>query len=88
MNIQNISKKEKEVVVTLSADELVKICNIFHGATAEKEKEPNDLYHTLYSELMIARELCQYGHIDNFAMSQIIECRNRCNGGSKNMKQQ
>ena len=73
MNIQSISKKDREVTVTLSADELVKICNLLYS-TADNEK--NDLYYNLYSEMMIARDMCQYGHIDNFCLENIVKCRN------------
>lgn len=38
MNIQSISKKDREVTVTLSADELVKICNLLYS-TADNEKK-------------------------------------------------
>lgn len=75
MNIQNISKKDRAVEIKLSADELVKICNIFYQTEGRKK---DDLYHKLYSELMIARDLCQYGHIDNFCLSEIVKNRNSC----------
>ena len=58
MNIQNISKKDREVLVTLSADELVKLCNILH----ETDNSKDELQQQLHSELIIARDLCQYGH--------------------------
>lgn len=74
MDIQNISKKDREVTISLSADELVKICNTFY----QTEERKDDLYHKLYSELMIARDLCQYGHIDNFCLSRIVKNRNSC----------
>ncbi len=72
MNIQNISKKDSEVTVSLSADELVKICNVLYNT---KEDDKNELYYKLYSEMMIARDMCQYGHIDNFCLSRIVSCR-------------
>ena len=31
---------------------------------------------TVISEMIIANDLCQYGHLDNFALSQIIKKRN------------
>lgn len=73
MNIQNISKKDREVTVELSADELVKLCNVLYST---EEKNKNELYYQLYSELMMARDLCQYGHVDNFCLGNIVECRN------------
>ena len=87
MNIQNISKKDREVEIKLSVDELVKICNTFY----QTEERKDDLYHKLYSELMIARDLCLYGHIDNFCLSEIVKNRNSCgngmNGGVLSQKQ-
>ena len=74
MNILNISKKDREVTVTLSSDELVKICNVFYNA----ETNRNDLFYQLYSDMMVARNLSQYGHIDSFCLRKIVECRNKC----------
>lgn len=73
MNILNISKKDTEATVILSSDELVKLCNVLYGANEENKDE---LYYRLYNELMIARDLSQYGHIDNFCLGNIIKCRN------------
>lgn len=72
MDIESISKSKREVVVTLDADELVKICNIFYQAQSE---EKNEKYDKLYSEMMLARDLCQYGHVDDFCLGKIIEHR-------------
>lgn len=74
MDIQNISKESRECTIKLSVDELVMICNSFHHA--EKNYEHSDLFHNLFSEMIIANNLCQYGHLDNFALSQIIKKRN------------
>ena len=41
--------------------------------TADEQKDTT--YWNLYNELMIACDLCQYGHIDNFCFSQIVKCR-------------
>lgn len=73
MDILNISKENREVTMTLSADELVKICNIFYAA---QDKDKTDTYYSLYGDMMLARDLCQYGHIDNFCLSNIAKCRN------------
>ena len=77
MDIQNISKKDREVTVTLSADELVKICNVLYGTSDENK---NNLYYKLYSEMMIARDMCQYGHVDDFCLERIVKCRNNIDG--------
>lgn len=75
MDIENLSKSKREIVVTLDADELVKICNMFCRAQGEKDDKYNEKYDKLYSEMMLARDLCQYGHIDDFCLEKIIEHR-------------
>ena len=74
MNIQEISKSNREVTVTLSADELIKLCNALFGADKEHK---TDSYNQLHSELIIARDLCQYGSIDNFSLSCIVDYRSQ-----------
>lgn len=73
MNILNISKEDKEVVVTLDADELVRLCNVLYA----QEKYDDNLHYTLYGNLMMARDLCQYGHIDGFCFERIAKCRSK-----------
>lgn len=74
MNIQNISKKKRNVIVELEADDLVMICNaLYSQLEEEKNREP---FLQLYSDMMMVRDLCQYGHIDNFCLSNIVKCRN------------
>ena len=74
MNILEISKPKREVTVTLSSDELVKLCNIMH----ESQKPKNSMCERLYSDLILARDLSQYGLVDNFSLSRIVEHRNNC----------
>lgn len=78
MNIQNISKKDKNVTIELSADELVTICNVLALSTELKNKEN---YLQLYSDMALARDLCQYGHVDNFCLTDIVHCRNKIGNG-------
>lgn len=73
MEIMNISKKDKEVVLTLNTDELVRLCNVLYA----QEKYDDNLHYKLYGDLMIARDLCQYGHIDGFCFERIAECRSK-----------
>ena len=77
MNIQSISKEKRQVIVCLDADELVKICNVFYETqkAREKEKRKDKLYYKLYSDMMLARDLSQYGHIDSFCLGQIVKHR-------------
>lgn len=74
MDIQSVSKENRECTIKLSADELSLICNSFYYAG--KDCGGGNLFHKLYSEMIAANNLCQYGHIDNFALSEIIKHRN------------
>lgn len=73
MNIQNISKNDREVTVTLSSDELVKLCNVLYYA--RDKYDGDNLYHEIKSDLMIARDISQYGNIDDTTLSKIIKER-------------
>lgn len=55
MNIQSISKENANANVTLSASELVLICNMFHEQLAKEKSNPKFL--ELYGDLMLA-EIC------------------------------
>lgn len=77
MNIQSISKENREVTVKLSADDLVIICNALYAQSSEKKD--ND-FMQLYSDMMMAKDLCQYGHIDNFCLHNIVKCRSELRG--------
>lgn len=81
MTIQTISKEDKNVTVELSADDLVMICNALYLHSKEqdlqsKEQKTNDHFLQLYSDMMIALDLCQYGHVDNFCLRNVVACRN------------
>ena len=54
MHIEKLSVKDREVTVRLSADEIVKLCNSLHYAP---EKQQNDIYHKLYSDLLLVRDI-------------------------------
>ena len=73
MNIQNISKNDRDVTVTLSSDELVKLCNVLYHA--RDKYDGDNLYHEIKSYLMIARDISQYGNIDDTTLSKIIKER-------------
>lgn len=66
MNIENISKEKGEVLVRLSKDDLVGICNALYRQTEEQENKENILQ--LYSDMMMARDLCQYARAKMFDM--------------------
>lgn len=72
MNIQSISKNEK-VTIDLSPDDLVIICNAMYCQPDEVKNKKS--FCTIYSDMMMARDLCQYGHIDDFCLQNIVKCR-------------
>lgn len=74
MEIMQLSKEKKEATIRLSADELVKLTNVLYHAT---EEDKNNLYYQVHSDLLMARDLCQYGHIDKFCLSEINKCRDQ-----------
>lgn len=79
MNIQSISKEKREVIVRLDADELVMLGNIMHLAfTHNNQTKPSNAEKlaSLYADIILARDLCQYGHLDNFSLSSIVRNRN------------
>lgn len=79
MNIQSISKEKREVTVCLNADELVMLGNIMHlTSTHANQKNPSNTEKlaSLYADIILARDLCQYGHLDNFSLSSIVRNRN------------
>lgn len=84
MNIQKISKKKREVVVSLSADELVKICNALYNV---EDSHKNELYYKLYSEMMISRDMCQYGHIDDSCLEQVTKAREKAKEKAEEKKE-
>lgn len=74
MRINSIDSVSREVTVTLNADELVKICNCMYGTSSENR---NNTFHKLYGDMMLIRDLCQYGHIDNWCLGRIVDCRKK-----------
>ena len=79
MNIQSISKERRTVTLELDADDLVRICNAPPPQfESEKDKEK---FLELYSDMMMVRDLCQYGHVDNFCLQNIVKCRNGIGNG-------
>lgn len=78
MNIQTISKEKKEVIVELTADDLIIICNALYAQSGEERN--NNYFMQLYSDMMMVRNLCQYGHVDNFCLHNIVKCRSELRG--------
>lgn len=78
MNIQTISKEKREVMVELTANDLAIICNALYAQLGEKKH--SDTFMQLYSDMMMARDLCQYGHVDDFCLHNIVKCRSELKG--------
>jgi hypothetical protein len=57
VEIESILKQQREVNVSLSADDLVIICNALYSQLGEKKDNENFLQ--LYSDMMIATVLMQ-----------------------------
>lgn len=75
MDILSISKDKNESLIRLDSTELVALCNVLYQAT--KNNNANATVYQLYGNLMIARDLSQYGHIDGFCFDNIAKCREK-----------
>jgi len=79
MNILSVSKIKNEAIISLDSTELVMLCNILYQAA----KDPNTkaTCHKMHYGLMIARDLSQYGNIDDFCLNSMIKCRDKIING-------
>lgn len=76
MNIKNITKSTNQVNMTLEKDELVMLCNVMYRAKEDGVDEiKSALFHKLYADLIMVTNLCQYGHVDDFAFNLIMDER-------------
>lgn len=78
MNMLTISKEKREVMVKLTVDDLIIICNALYAQSGEERN--NSYFMQLYSDMMMARDLCQYGHVDDFCLHNIVKCRSELKG--------
>lgn len=76
MVIKEMSKEKREVTVELTADELVLLENALYQQYKIKNDKNKENLLKLYSDVITAENLCQYGHIDNFALHNIVKLRN------------
>ena len=76
MTIVSVSKEKREATITLGASELVELCNALFLTKEYREKE---VFYHMYGNLMMVRDLSQYGHIDGFSFNSIAECREKAN---------
>ena len=76
MNIKNITKSTNQVNMTLEKDELVMLCNVMYRAKeAGVDEIKSALFHKVYADLIMVTNLCQYGHVDDFAFNLIMDER-------------
>lgn len=76
MNIKNITKSTNQVNMTLEKDELVMLCNVmYHAKITISDETKRELFHKLYADLIMVTNLCQYGHVDDFAFNLIMQER-------------
>ena len=73
MQILNLSKEDDEAIIRLDATELTTLCNSLYYC--RKEMLKNEIYHKIFGDLLVARNLLSYGHIDDFAFDRIARQR-------------
>lgn len=72
MRVETVSMERREAILTLDASELVLLCNALYDFP---EEHRNKRYYKLRSDLMLVRDMSQYGHVDDFCLQRIMECR-------------
>ena len=77
MTIVSVSCEERKATITLDASELVELCNAMYFASKEKETTHHKRFYHIYGDLMMARDLSHYGHLDGFSFNAIAECREK-----------
>ena len=76
MIIVSVSQAERKATITLDAGELVELCNAMFHAKGERD---NQRFYHIYGNLMMARDLSQYGHLDVFSFDSNAQCREKAN---------
>lgn len=70
--------KDRKVNATLNADELVCLTNLMYFyeryyKDVPDAKELNETYYNLSAQIILASNVCQYGHMDDFASSRYVK---------------
>lgn len=78
MRINKIEQKSADV--TLSSDELVKLNNVLyfyeqHHAEFEDSSELDEKSNEIWAQIIIAMNISQYGHLDDFALKCVNKRR-------------
>lgn len=74
MTILSVSKEKNEAIIRLDSSELVELCNVLYKAQSDDKKQR---FYQIYGNMMLARDLSQYGHVDAFCFGKIAECREK-----------
>lgn len=67
----NKMNKDKDITITFSRDEICHVCNYMYRGGANSEIKGMDLY----SDLTIARDIVDYGHIDSFTLDKAVQMK-------------
>ena len=73
MRIDKISHTEHFGSVTLSREELILIANAVYSKFIKDVKEPKETVSKLYSSIIIARDLVDYGGLDSFSIESLAK---------------
>ena len=71
MRIISINHEDKKATLELDISELTPICNSMYQYTRANMNNRLD-YIDLKKELDIARDICEYGHIDSFTLKNCL----------------
>lgn len=77
MNILSVSKEKNEAVIRLDSNELVELCNVLYKV--QKNEDRSKIFYLIWGNMMMARDLSKYGHIDAFCFEKIAKCREKMN---------
>ena len=66
MDFLNISKEKQEVIVRLHKNELVGLSNVLY--MVNRQMIDDEVYHKIYGDIILARNLASYGHIDEHVL--------------------
>lgn len=61
------------VDVKFDIEEVKCLCGALYDAYYDSKDDP--IFRKLYSNLLVTRDICQYGHLDDFALANAVSCR-------------
>lgn len=72
MHIEKI-EHDNYVETKLDAEEIKYLCEALYNAYHDNKNDP--AFRKLYCELIIARDICLYGHLDDFGIANVVSCK-------------